>query len=199
MQGQTDMDVSITALGWLAAGLTLATFASNSMARLRVLALHLLLAPDAPAAMARRLWQGRRAFIVAGCLGLCVALVPELAAARPFAETAHATAVQKFREGRFPEAYGRFVELAEAGYAPSARYALMMCEHGLALFGHDWDCGPEQVQDWSSTAGVAPWVVKAQTYGPATAPGKAVRGAAAPSTPRGAQTFQPKFQPTTAR
>lgn len=66
----------------------------------------------------------------------------------------HDLAVQAFRRGRFPEAYGRFIALADAGHAPSARYALWMCENGLALFGHAWDCAPHQVQDWAAAAAV---------------------------------------------
>jgi hypothetical protein len=58
------------------------------------------------------------------------------------ADRLHGKAVESFRAGRFAEAYGRFVALAEAGHPASARYALWMCEHGPALFGSDWDCGP---------------------------------------------------------
>ena len=38
-----------------------------------------------------------------------------------------------------------------------------MCEHSLALFKRDWDCGPEQVQDWARAAGVAAPRIVAQT------------------------------------
>ena len=65
-------------------------------------------------------------------------------------EQLHAQAVDRFRLGRFPEAYGRFVELANAGHPPSARVALWMCEQGPSLFGRDWDCTPEEVADWSA-------------------------------------------------
>ena len=85
------------------------------------------------------------------------------------AERAHARALDSFRQGRFPEAYGRFVALAEAGHGASARYALLMCEQGPALFGKDWDCGPEQVQDWARAAGVAAPRVVARIY-PAAVP-----------------------------
>ena len=66
----------------------------------------------------------------------------------------HGDAVQLFRAGRVPEAYGRFVQLAEAGHPASARYALWMCQHGLALFGSDWDCAPHEIEDWARTAGI---------------------------------------------
>lgn len=65
----------------------------------------------------------------------------------------YAQAMQAFRAGRFPDAYGRFVALADAGHAQAARHALWMCEHGPALFGSQWDCGPSQVEDWAGAAG----------------------------------------------
>ena len=68
----------------------------------------------------------------------------------------HARAVESFRLGRFPEAYGRFIDLANAGHPASARYALWMCEQGLALFGRDWDCVQHEVEGWARAAGVAP-------------------------------------------
>ncbi|HWH73081.1 MAG TPA: hypothetical protein VNV16_02320 [Methylibium sp.] len=66
-----------------------------------------------------------------------------------YAERMHARAVESFRQGRFPEAYGRFIDLANAGHPASARYALWMCEQGPALFGKDWDCAPHEVEEWS--------------------------------------------------
>ena len=68
----------------------------------------------------------------------------------------HAIAVDKFRQGRFPDAYGRFVQLANAGHAPSARLALWMCENGPTLFGSYWDCTPDEIADWAALSrGVA--------------------------------------------
>lgn len=72
-------------------------------------------------------------------------------AVRPSAiERAHARALDSFRRARFPEAYGRFVELANVGHAPSARVALWMCEQGPAVFGSDWDCTPDEIDDWKT-------------------------------------------------
>lgn len=73
----------------------------------------------------------------------------------PLANQLQARAEHAFQQGRFPEAYGRFVALADAGHPPAARRALWMCEHGLAHFGRDWDCAPHQVADWAAAAGVA--------------------------------------------
>jgi hypothetical protein len=99
---------------------------------------------------------------------LALAFAPDAlpAAATPAtqAERLHARAVASFRQGRFPEAYGRFVALAHAGHAASARYALWMCEQGPGLFGSDWDCAPQETEDWARAAGVAGPVMSARTY-----------------------------------
>ncbi len=76
------------------------------------------------------------------------------AAAAP-TERLYVQAVEQFRQGQFPAAYGRFAQLADLGHAASARHALWMCEQGLSLFGHEWDCAPQQVADWAAVAGVA--------------------------------------------
>ena len=68
-------------------------------------------------------------------------------------DTLHAAALDAFRQGRFPLAYGRFIELANHGHPASARYALWMCEHGLALFGKNWDCAPHETEVWVQAAG----------------------------------------------
>ncbi len=105
-----------------------------------------------------------------GLLGLVLAsllLAPTPLRANPaksYAEQAHGLALDSFRRGRFPEAYGRFVALAEAGHPASARYALWMCETGPTLFGKDWDCAPDQVQSWARTAGVAAPRIEVRTY-----------------------------------
>jgi len=67
-------------------------------------------------------------------------------------ERLHANAVASFRQARFPEAYGRFIGLADAGHAPSAEIALWMYLHGPALFGRDWDSTPEQLAAWAQLA-----------------------------------------------
>jgi hypothetical protein len=88
---------------------------------------------------------------------------PTAVAPTTLADRLHARALESFRAGRFPEAYGRFMGLANAGHPASARYALWMCENGLALFGKDWDCAPHEVEDWALAAGVAmPRIVAAR-------------------------------------
>lgn len=67
-------------------------------------------------------------------------------------ERLHANAVASFRQARFPEAYGRLIQLADAGHAPSAELALWMYLNGPSLFGRDWDSTPEQLTAWAQLA-----------------------------------------------
>lgn len=64
-------------------------------------------------------------------------------------EQLHANAVASFRQGRFPEAYGRFIALADAGHAPAAEMALWMYLHGPTVFGKEWDSSQEQLNAWA--------------------------------------------------
>ncbi|MBC7941759.1 MAG: hypothetical protein H7Z19_18725 [Chitinophagaceae bacterium] len=88
-------------------------------------------------------------------LAAAASLALPAAAQFSLSDKLHAQAVESFRVGRFPEAYGRFISLAQAGHPASARYALWMCQHGLELFGKDWDCAPHEIADWARLAGVA--------------------------------------------
>jgi hypothetical protein len=120
--------------------------------------------PRAAASLPRR----HAVFLVAmAVLALCP---PRAALALPPAQRLHAQAVESFRHGRFPEAYGRFVQLANAGHAPAARTALWMCEQGPDLFGKDWDCTPDEIADWAALAQVPVPRIGPRTY-PITAQG----------------------------
>lgn len=103
------------------------------------------------------------ATLLATALVLCTATVP--AAPHSLVEQLHADGVEQFRAARFSAAYGRFVELADVRHEPSAHYALWMCLHGLELFGKDWDCTGEQLQDWSQLVGVPTPPLLARHYG----------------------------------
>ena len=97
-----------------------------------------------------------------------VPAAPAVPAPRPaLVDRLHAEGVAWFRAARFPAAYGRFVALAEGGHEASARYALWMCLQGPELFGSDWDCSAEQVQDWAHFAGVPAPPPPARRYGSA--------------------------------
>jgi len=89
--------------------------------------------------------------VLALVTGLAAQAEPRRPSEAP-ADARHARALQSFQLGRYPEAYGRFVALANAGHPGAARQALWMCEHGPALFGRQWDCGPQQVTDWAAAA-----------------------------------------------
>ena len=76
----------------------------------------------------------------------------------------HGNAVASFQLARFPEAYGRFMALADAGHAPSAELALFMYQHGQTLFGNDWDVTQEQLTVWAALTGRPAPVLQARTY-----------------------------------
>lgn len=110
-------------------------------------------------------WLGRlagRGLLASAAL----AAAPAGSAAPPgLADRLHASAVGSFRQARFPEAYGRFVALADAGHAPASATAIWMCQHGLELFGKDWDCSGEHLQDWAALAGVSTPELRPRLYG----------------------------------
>lgn len=82
----------------------------------------------------------------------------------------HANAVSSFRQGRFPEAYGRFISLADAGHAPAARMALWMYQQGPGLFGADWDSTQDQLDAWSRLVGQPAPTLVATVYTRSAAP-----------------------------
>jgi hypothetical protein len=79
-------------------------------------------------------------------------------------ERLHTRALASLRQGRFSEAYGRLIGLADAGYAPSAELALWMYQHGTSVFGKDWDSTPEQLKAWAQTAGQPAQEMLPSTY-----------------------------------
>jgi hypothetical protein len=86
------------------------------------------------------------------------------------ADRLHDNAVSSFRQARFPEAYGRFIALADAGHAPSAEMALWMYQHGASVFGRDWDSSQEQLTAWARLAGQPAPTIAARIYAPALVP-----------------------------
>jgi hypothetical protein len=85
-------------------------------------------------------------------------------------EKLHANALSSFRQGRFSEAYGRFISLADAGHGPSAELALWMYLRGMTVFGKDWDSTPEQLKAWSALAGQPTQTMVASHYPRALTP-----------------------------
>jgi hypothetical protein len=60
-----------------------------------------------------------------------------------------ADAARSLRAGRFAEAYGRFVTLADEGDVDAARIALVMHRYGPEVFGSAWDASTEQLAQWT--------------------------------------------------
>ena len=100
--------------------------------------------PTATSSLRKQLASARKPLRRLALLPLWLACSAAPAASAPGtdAERMHTRAVESFRQGRFPEAYGCFIDLANAGHPASARYALWICEQGPALFGEDWDPCP---------------------------------------------------------
>ncbi len=90
------------------------------------------------------------AWTLRGAVAALLTSAAAFATAAPAAQL-HALAVDAFRAGRFPEAYGRFVRLADQGDAEAARLALWMYRRGPTLFGREWDATPEQLERWSAS------------------------------------------------
>jgi hypothetical protein len=59
-----------------------------------------------------------------------------------------ADAAESLRIGRYAEAYGRFVRLADEGNVEAARIALVMHRFGPEVFGSAWDASVEQLAEW---------------------------------------------------
>lgn len=108
------------------------------------------------------------AFRIAGLAALALSCLTPLAQAQaqtvPLREQLHAKAVAAFQQGRFPEAYGRFMSLADAGHAPAAAVALFMHRNSIGLFGKDWDVSQEQLSAWAALTQQPAPVLEARVY-----------------------------------
>lgn len=62
----------------------------------------------------------------------------------------HAIAVAASQQGRYPEACGRFMKLADGGHVPSAEVALLIFQYSTTLFHSDWDASQAQLTAWSA-------------------------------------------------
>ena len=61
-----------------------------------------------------------------------------------------AAAIGKHKEGRWADAYGRLVDLANRGDPDAARVALFMLRYGPVLYGSHWDASTEEVEYWQN-------------------------------------------------
>ena len=105
-------------------------------------------------------------------IALVAACIAQAAQAQsvPLRDRLQANAVASFQQGRFSEAYGRFIALANAGHAPAAERALFMAQNSTDLFGKDWDVTQEDLTAWSALIGRPAPVLQARTDPRAAAP-----------------------------
>jgi hypothetical protein len=89
----------------------------------------------------------RFVLITTACLAL---LFPALGMA---ADTeGYDQAVAQYQNGRWADAYGRFMALANGGDADAARTALFMVRYGPQLYNSHWDAMPADVSRWERLA-----------------------------------------------
>lgn len=101
---------------------------------------------------------------VAVLVAACFAPAAQAQKAPSVAEQLHAKAEASFQQGRFPDAYGRFIALADAGHAPAAEVAMFMYLHGTTLFRNDWDITQDQLTAWAALTGRPAPVLQARIY-----------------------------------
>lgn len=58
-------------------------------------------------------------------------------------------AVQMYKQGRWPAAFGNFVALADQGDPDAAHIAFFMSRYGPQLYGSHWDADPGDMTTWS--------------------------------------------------
>ena len=111
---------------------------------------------------------------VAVFVAACFAPAAQAQKAPSAAEQLHAKAEASFHQGRFPDAYGRFIALADAGHAPAAEVAMFMYLHGTTLFRNDWDITQDQLTAWAALTGRPAPVLQARIYPRTRAPAAVV-------------------------
>ena len=77
---------------------------------------------------------------------LLAASAPATAAAKD--DWAFNQAVEQYQRGRWADAYGRFIALANDGDRDAARIVLFMYRYGPRLYGSHWDASPDNVEVW---------------------------------------------------
>jgi hypothetical protein len=89
----------------------------------------------------------RFVLITTACLAL---LFPALGMAAD--SQGYDEAVAQYHNGRWADAYGRFMALANEGDADAARTALFMLRYGPQLYNSHWDAIPAEVSRWEKLA-----------------------------------------------
>ncbi|MFY7870902.1 MAG: hypothetical protein ACOVQL_00810 [Limnohabitans sp.] len=73
-------------------------------------------------------------------------------ASPPSFEARFEAAIEAYRAGHYPTAYGQMIKLAGEGHGEAARIALLMHRYGARLYGSQWDATPDQIQRWVALA-----------------------------------------------
>lgn len=81
---------------------------------------------------------------------LLLPLLAPAAAERDDRIVRHAAALAAYEAGQFSRAYPAFVALAEQGYRPAARLALLMASRGRALYGQVFAASLPQREHWAA-------------------------------------------------
>ena len=99
---------------------------------------------------------------LASLFALCLlaASAPATAAAKD--DWAFTQAVEQYQRGRWSDAYGRFIELANDGDRDAARIALFMYRYGPRLYGSHWDASPDNVEAWELLVNQSPKTFRAE-------------------------------------
>ncbi|MFL6694107.1 MAG: hypothetical protein ACJ8GO_14245 [Ramlibacter sp.] len=85
--------------------------------------------------------------ITSACLAMMVPALGMAAESQTYDE-----AVVQYQSGRWADAYGRFIALANEGDADAARTALFMLRYGPQLYNSHWDAMPGEVARWEKLA-----------------------------------------------
>ena len=107
--------------------------------------------PRLLASTTRRLALGRTALAAVAAVTAVTALagVPARAAR---GDERFIAAMRLYHENRYAAAYGRLMELADAGHTDAARMALLMLRYGPTLYRNQWSASQDQIQYWLALA-----------------------------------------------
>ena len=90
---------------------------------------------------------------------LLTATAPATASAKD--DWAFNEAVEQYQRGRWADAYGRFIALANDGDRDAARIALFTLRYGPRLYGSHWDASPNDVEEWEKLVTQGPKTFRA--------------------------------------
>ena len=98
---------------------------------------------------------------LASLFAMCLLTAAAPAKAAASDDWAFNKAVEQYQRGQWPDAYGRFIALANNGDRDAARIALFMYRYGPRLFGSHWDASPDDVEAWEQVVTQGPKTFRA--------------------------------------